>query len=82
MLLSPTKSLKDAETSLRSAEALAAPPQVTLVLELYCLNGAGARLNITRQWQDNELLIFCYKRHRRLVSNSRINYSLDLLIFY
>ena len=31
---------------------------VTFARELYCLNRAGAMLNITSQWQEPEILIF------------------------
>ena len=34
---------------------------VTLARELLCLNRGGSMLNITSQWQDPEILDFCYK---------------------
>ena len=33
----------------------------TFARELLCLNRAGSVLNITSQWQEPEMLIFCYK---------------------
>ena len=35
---------------------------VTFARELLCLDRAGSMLNITSQWQDTEILIFCYIR--------------------
>ena len=50
-------------------------PSVFFARELLCLNRAGSLFNITRQWQDNEILIFCYKS----VSRKKIGHMLKPL---
>ena len=42
---------------------------VTFARELLCLNRAGSMLNITSQWQDPEILIFCYKSILRKIGS-------------
>ena len=34
---------------------------VAFAREALCLNRAGSMLNIMSQWQDPEMLVFCYK---------------------
>ena len=34
---------------------------VTFAQELHCLNRGVSILNVTSQWKDTEILIFCYK---------------------
>ena len=36
---------------------------VILTRELHRLDRAGSMLSITSQWQESEILIFCYKRY-------------------
>ena len=36
---------------------------VAFAREPLCLNRAGSMLNITSQWQEPEILIFCYKSY-------------------